>query len=305
MIIRKHYGDFSKKMPRRKIDEMKITIVGAAGLVGKEFTQQLSKEHQLLALTHNDLDITDAQAVRRAVFDSRPQLIINCAVLGVDRCELEPSLAWSVNVSGPEYLAKAAADIDADFVQMSSNYVFDGKRESGSPYTSDDRPNPISVYGETKLGGERAVTAISRRCFIIRTSWVFGAGKENVFSTAHRSLKAGKKIRAITDVWASATYVRDLVARVIEILALRRYSTYHVVNSGVCSYYDFALEVASLLEISDTARLIEPVKLDQLRLLAERPRDTPMRCMVSDEIGLTPLRDWRVALAEFIREDCR
>ena len=100
-------------------------------------------------------------------------------------------------------------------------------------------------------------------------------------------------------------YVRDLVARVIETLSLRRYSTYHVVNSGVCSYYDFALDLASLLEISDTARLIEPVKLDQLRLLAERPRDTPMRCTVSDEIGLTPLRDWRVALTEFIREDCR
>jgi len=283
---------------------MKIAIVGAAGLVGREFTGQLSSEHQVLALAHNDLDITDAQAVRRAVFDWRPRLIINCAVLGVDRCELEPSLAWSVNVSGPEYLAKAASDIAADFVQISSNYVFDGRRNGGS-YTVGDRPNPLSVYGETKLAGERAVAANSHRCFIIRTSWVFGAGKENFFSTAHRSLKAGKKIRAITDVWASATYVRDLVARVIEILPLRRYSTYHVVNSGVCSYYDFALEVASLLEISYPARLIEPVKLDRLRFLAERPRHTPMRCTVSDEIGLTPLRDWRVALAEFIREDCR
>src|SRR5438309_7437945 len=86
MIIRKHYGDFSKKMLRRKIDEMKITIVGAAGLVGKEFTRQLSGEHRALALAHNDLDITDAQAVKQVVFDWRPQLIINCAVLGVERC---------------------------------------------------------------------------------------------------------------------------------------------------------------------------------------------------------------------------
>ena len=114
-------------------------------------------------------------------------------------------------------------------------------------------------------------------------------------------MKAGKKIRAITDIWASAICAR-FGSEGYRNSFSARYSTYHVVNSGVCSYYDFALEVASLLEISDTARLIEPVKLDQLRLLAERPRDTPMRCTVSDEIGLTPLRDWRVALAEFIRE---
>ena len=119
---------------------MKIAIVGAAGLAGREFTGQLSRKHQVLALAHSDLDITDAQAVRRVIFDWRPQLIINCAVLGVDRCELEPSLAWSVNVSGAECLGKAAADIDADFVQMSSNYVFDGRRNGGC-YTPGDRPN--------------------------------------------------------------------------------------------------------------------------------------------------------------------
>ena len=285
---------------------MKVAIVGCRGLVGTEFTRQFSKDHRVLPLTHNDLDITDAQAVRRVIFAEHPDLIINCAVLGVDACELEPSLAWSVNVSGAEYLAEAADAIDAEFVQISSNYVFDGQRKGGSCYTIEDLPNPINVYGETKLAGERAVSAVSDRCFIIRTSWVFGAGKENFFSTAHRSLKSKKKIPAITDVWANSTYVCDLVMRVAEILSTRHYSTYHVVNRGLCSYHDFAVEAAHILRLADSelAQLIEPVKLCEVQRNAKRPPYTPMHCTVSEAIGLAPLRDWRVALAEYIRDDC-
>ena len=116
---------------------------------------------------------------------------------------------------------------------------------------------------------------------------------------------AAKKIRAITDGWASATYVRDLVSRVHEILTFRYYSTYHVVNDGLCSYYDFALEAGRILKIpdSDLMHLIEPVKLCDLRLQAKRPRYSPMRCTVSEELGLAPLRDWRAALAEHVLAD--
>lgn len=119
-----------------------------------------------------------------------------------------------------------------------------------------------------------------------------------------RSLKAGEKVKAITDVWASATYVRDLVSRVIEILARRHHSTYHVVNGGLCSYYDFASEAARILQISEEGfrSLVEPVKLSEFRHRAERPRYTPLRCLVSERIRLAALRDWRESLAEYIRE---
>ncbi|MBA2732350.1 MAG: dTDP-4-dehydrorhamnose reductase [Acidobacteria bacterium] len=284
---------------------MKIAIVGAGGFVGKEFIRHLSNNHYVLPLTHSDLDITNVQEVRRIIFNQRPALIINCAVLGVDACELNPSLAWSVNVSGAENLAGAAAAIDAEFLHLSTNYVFDGNRERGSFYTLADTPTPINVYGRTKLAGEQAVRVVSPKCFIIRTSWVFGVGKENFFSTALRSLNAAKKICAITDVWASATYVRDLVARAIEILFHHHYSTYHVVNNGLCSYYDFALEAACMFKMSneELEQLIEPVKLFEFRHNAARPRYTPMRCTVSEEIGLAPLRDWRTALAECIHDN--
>lgn len=138
-----------------------------------------------------------------------------------------------------------------------------------------------------------------RRSFIVRTSWVFGPGKSNFFSTVPCSLSAAKRVRAVTDVWANATYVKDLVSRIIEIVSVGRYMTYHVINSGLCSYYEFALEVARLLEVSDRA-LVEPITLGEFEFAARRPGYTPMRCIGSEEIGLAPLRDWRLALAEYI-----
>ena len=284
---------------------MKIAIVGAGGLVGSEFKQLLS-HHNVLAFTHRDLDVTDSKAVTCVFLDERPALIINCSVLGVDACELNPALAWSVNVTGAENLAKAAAAIDAEFLQFSSNYIFDGKRPGDSFYTIQDAPAPISVYGQTKLAGERGVSAASHRCFIVRTSWVFGGRQKNFFSAAPHSLSASKTIRAITDVWASSTYVRDLIGRTMEIVFRGRYATYHVVNSGLCSYYEFAIEAVHILGISDSEleRLVEPIKLSDLQLHAKRPQYTPLSCLVSEEIGLAPLRDWRVALAEHIKDDC-
>src|SRR5260370_5773090 len=169
---------------------MKIVIVGAGGLVGREFARQFYNGHQVLALTHSELDITDTTDVRRIILNESPALVINCAVLGVDACELDPSLAWDVNVVGVENLAKAAAAVDAEFLQLSSNFIFDGKRALNSFYTVKDVPTPINVYGQTKLAGERAVGATSCRSFIVRTSWVFGAGKENFFSPARASWHA-------------------------------------------------------------------------------------------------------------------
>ncbi|MGI9165926.1 MAG: dTDP-4-dehydrorhamnose reductase [Pyrinomonadaceae bacterium] len=284
---------------------MKVAIAGARGLVGKELTRQFAKEHQVSQLTHRDLDVTDAEAVKRVLFAERPTLIINCAVLGVDACEIEPALAWSVNVAGAKNLASAANALDAGFLQLSTNYVFDGKLPADSVYTVKDVPCPISVYGQTKLAAEHEVSAASRRCFIVRTSWVFGVGKESFFSTAHRSLNRFKKIQAITDVRASTTYVRDLGSRIIEIVSRRHYATYHVVNGGSCSYYDFAMEAGAVLKLPDSElrHLIEPVNVSALRQNAQRPPHSPMRCLVSEDLGLAPLPDWRVALREYIRDD--
>lgn len=280
---------------------MKIAIVGAAGLVGSEFARQLASDHHVRPFTHAEIDVTDRESTTRQIFALRPELIINCAVTGVDYCEREPELARAVNSRGPENLAKAAAAIDASLVHFSSNYVFDGERKDGG-YTVEDPPRPLSIYGRTKVEGERAVRAATNRHFIVRTSWVFGPGKNNFLSNVPQSLLAGDEIPAITDVVASATYVCDLVERSLEIVSRGKCGTYHVVNSGLCSYLEFVQESARLLGLKPK---IKPVTLGELQLPAARPYYSPMSCKESEVLGLAPKRAWQAGLADFITNNWR
>jgi dTDP-4-dehydrorhamnose reductase len=284
---------------------MKIVIAGAGGLVGGACARELCARHEVLALTRRELDITAAEDCARLLRAERPQLVINCTVLGVDECERDPAWAQAVNADGPCALARLTNEVNADFLHFSTNYVFDGRAAPAAGYTVADEPRPISVYGRTKLAGERAVRAVAPRSFIVRTSWVFGADKENFFSMMPRRLRAGERVRAARDVTANTTYVVDLVARVAEILARRHYATYHVVNEGICSYADFARAAARCVGLSDAeaARLIEVVDEAALARRAPRPCHTPLRCLVSAQLGRAPLRDWRAALADYIQHD--
>ena len=141
------------------------------------------------------------------------------------------------------------------------------------------------------------------RSYILRTSWVFGIGKENFLSIIHRQLRAGQRGKVVSDCWASATYVEDLVARTREIIERQRAGIYHVVNEGVCSYVEFTLEAGRLIGLSEAQvyELIELIPDAEIKRPAIRPRYTPMRCLLSEEIRLSPLRHWKDALAEFIR----
>lgn len=279
---------------------MKVIITGAGGLVGGCLARRLKREHKVLVPRRAELDVTDSGAVRRFIKEERPQLVVNCAVLGVDECERDPEAARSVNAEAPRALAAAASDAGAEFLHFSTNYVFDG--EGREPYDERDEPRPLNVYGRTKEDGERAAFEANPRSYVVRTSWVFGAGKESFLSTAHRELAAGRSIRAISDTWASVAYVEDLAARVEEIVGAGRHGLYHVVNEGVCTYEDFAREAARLAGLSEeeAARLIETVNESEVRRPARRPRYTPLRCMTSAELGLAPLRHWREALAAYV-----
>jgi len=281
---------------------MRAMIFGAGGLVGNEFARCLS---DVLPLTHNDIDVTDSMAVKALILSERPNLVINCSVLGVEACEQNPGMAWSVNVFAAENIAKIAMLIDAEIIHLSTNYVFDGDRKKDCFYTCLDNAIPISVYGKTKLASEYAVSAATDRLYIVRSAWVYGLSEKNFLSTVSRSLKSSQRIRAINDLWANTTYVRDLVSRVLEIVNRGHYGVYHVVNTGVCSYYEFALEAGHILGIprSKLDKLVEPIEVRELRLCAKRPQYTPLFCLNSERLGLPSMRDWRSALAEYIGLD--
>ena len=282
---------------------MKILITGAAGLVGSHLAQRLAREHEVVALKHGDLDITDGNAVRRRAAEAIPELIVNCAVLQVDECEQDPANAGAVNMDGPRYLAEAASDLGATIIQFSTQYAFAGEPVGRAPYTIRDEPGPVNVYGKTKVDGEQAVRQACARSYVIRTSWVFGSGKGTFLCAVADDLRAGKRVRAIDDIWSSTTYVEDLIDRTMEIHAKRRYGVYHVVNAGVCSYYEFALEAGRLRGIAraEIDRLIKVTHERDMKRIAARPRYTPLRCLLSEETGLPPMRTWREALAEFVR----
>jgi dTDP-4-dehydrorhamnose reductase len=282
---------------------VKIFITGAAGLVGSHLAQRLAREHEVVALKHGDLEITDRAAVNLLVAKIRPSLIINCVVNGVDECERYPDRAEAVNVQGPHNLAAAAAHVDAEIVHFGTNYNFGGKEMGRAPYTIDDVADPVNVYGRAKIAGEQAVREACARSYIIRTAWVYGEGKNVFICTVHGDLLAKKRVQAIADVWSPTTYILDLTNRVREILKIGRHGTFHVVNEGICSCYEFALEAGRLLGLdrSELDDLIETVKDSDMNRPALRPRYTPMRCLLSEEIGLPPMRDWKAALAEYVR----
>jgi dTDP-4-dehydrorhamnose reductase len=284
---------------------MKILITGAGGVVGSYLREFLSAGNEVLALKHRDLDITDADAVMRAVSTHRPDLIINGAVVQVDDCERDPALAQAINVEGPRVLAEAAAQVEADLVHFSTNYVFDGAEIGRTPYTIRDETRPLNVYGQTKLEGEKAVQAVCKRTFVIRTAWVYGPRGTTFLSRIHRDILGGKQVAGIADLWANPTYVADLALRLREILRARRYGVYHVVNSGLTSYYEYALEAARLAGLSEAQakERVAPQKEAEIQRLAARPRYTPMHCLLSEGLGLPPLRDWRSALADYVRAD--
>jgi dTDP-4-dehydrorhamnose reductase len=282
---------------------MKILITGAGGLVGRHMAERLAHEHEALALTHADLDITDREAVHRCVSNLMPSVIINCAVIQVDESEENPAKARRVNVDGPRCLAESASRAGAEIIHFGTQYVFEGEPYGRAPYTIKDEARPVNVYGETKLAGERAVTEACARSYIIRTSWVYGSGKTSFLCTVHKDLQAGKRLRAIDDIWSSTTYVEDLIDRVMQIQVTHHYGIYHVVNEGVCSYYEFALQAGRLVGLSGKRldSLIEIVKESEMKRIAARPRYTPLRCLLSEKLGFAPMRDWRDALAAYVR----
>jgi dTDP-4-dehydrorhamnose reductase len=284
----------SKDMSRRAL------ISGGRGLLARAMRRRLSAAGwQVFAPSHSELDITNEQDVLRAVAEFKPDFVINCASTGdVDRCEREPEWAFSVNELGPRLLARACTRSGAEMFHTSTDYVFDGAKQGY--YTQEDEPRPASVYGKSKLAGEIAVGQEAARFYIIRTSWLFGVGGKNFGSRVFEYASANPRLKGVTDQTSIPTYAPDLAGRIEEIMALRAHGLYHGTNSGVATWYEFAKLALVLAGMSRVE--IEPVTRAQLNQLAPRPVNSTMKCLLSEKLGLTPLRHWRDALMDFVSE---
>jgi dTDP-4-dehydrorhamnose reductase len=278
---------------------MKILVAGAGGFIGKKIDEHFRRDHETISLTRADLDITSGPAVDDIVSRIRPDLVVNCVVLGLEASEADPEAARAVNIDGPANLGRAAAKSGGAIVHFSTNYVFGGDRREGY-YTVDDEPQPVNVYGETKWAGEQALAAECSRHFIVRTSWVYGGSKASFFDRAIASLRGGESVEAIADNWGSPTFVEDLIERVEEVIDLGKFGTYHIANSGVCSKYEFAIKADRQINGDLGEGLVSPISAVHPDSSVLRPEYTPISCRLSAEIGLMPLRSWESAMEAFI-----
>ena len=254
---------------------------------------------EVIALTRRELDIADAKQVEEIFRRDLPDAVINCAAYtDVDGAESNREMSFQANAVGVENLALASKKIDAAFVTISTDYVFDGS--NAGFYTQKDTPNPISFYGETKLEGEIRARNGYARSIVVRSSWIYGEDGTNFLSVMHQLLAAGKTIKVISDAYGTPTYAGDLAFRLRELAALDLPAVYHVTNAGDgTSYEGFARKVAELKNFNPN--LIQSVLGIDLQRPAPRPASSKLACLMSEKFGLAPLRNWENALAEFLK----
>jgi dTDP-4-dehydrorhamnose reductase len=253
---------------------------------------------EVFPLDRDALDIADAEAVYDLFDRIRPDAVLNTAAwTDVDGCELDIERAYAVNARGPGNLAVGCRRTGALLITVSTDYVFDGAKQGF--YTQRDDPQPLSVYGQAKLEGERLAHAANARTMIVRTGWVFGLHGRNFLSVVGQKLLRGESVTAIGDAFGTPTYARDLAVRLRELASLDLPGIYHVANAGEgVSYEGFARELARVLgadqELITGNRMVDVVRP------APRPHNSRLRCLLSERLGLPLLPPWQTSLLDFV-----
>jgi len=281
---------------------LRVVVTGAGGMVGQAVSQYCeSSGDQVFSYDRQSLNIADRILVEATLEKDRPDAVINCAAwTDVDGCEFDPARAHAVNATGPENLANASSRVGAVLVTISTDYVFDGRKEGF--YTQRDAPNPESVYGVSKLEGERRAQLAHARTIIVRTGFVFGPGGKNFLSTVLDRARRGEELRAIGDAYGTPTYSRHLAMRLRELAQMDLPGFFHVVNAGEgASYEEFAR--AALKTAAYPLVSVATVTMGSLHRPAPRPKNSRLRCLLSEALGLEPLPSWLEALRDFAAAD--
>lgn len=254
---------------------------------------------EVVALTRQELDISDQLQVFDVFQSEKFDAVINCAAYtDVDGSETNEEKCFAANVAGVENLAHASKRINSIFVTISTDYVFDGAKIGF--YTQRDTPNPLGVYGQAKFLGENLANRAYSRSIIVRSGWIYGHGGTNFLSIMHNLLADGKKIKAIYDSFGTPTFADDLAKRLRELAELDLPCTFHVTNAGLgTSYKGFAEKVCDIKGFAKN--LLEDASADSLKRPAPRPKSSKLACLFSEKFGLKPLRPWEDALEEFLK----
>ena len=283
---------------------MRIAIIGASGQLGTDLVGVFKGDpsFEVIPLTHKDLDVTVLETLN-VLKELKPDIIINTAAyVRVDDAELYPEKAFGVNAIGALNVARVANETGAINVYISTDYVFDG--EKGGPYTEDDVPNPINVYGASKYAGEIFTRNYSRKYSIIRVASLYGkagaSGKGgNFVNWVIEKAKRGERLRIVDDQFMSPTYTMDAARTLKEFLKIQpEWGIYHMVNEGYCSWYEFT---KAIFEILGWDVEVKPIKSNELNRLARRPKFSALENRGLHKIGLK-MPGWREGLKEYLGE---
>lgn len=276
---------------------LKVLVTGAKGQLGSELVRMLSPVFEVYGFTRQQLDVTRFSEVRECVRQLRPDVVIHAAAYTqVDLAESHPDAAYAVNAYGTRNLAVAAEEAGAAIVYISTDYVFDGT--SRRPYREFDPVGPLNVYGKSKCAGEQIVQTLSRRHYIVRTSWLYGPGGPNFVRTMLQLAKTAPELRIVDDQIGSPTYTADLAQFIGELILTGQYGIYHASNQGSCSWHEFAREIFARTELQVT---VTPVRTQDFPRPAPRPSYSVLDHMAIRLNGLSALRPWQEALQDCLQ----
>lgn len=287
-----------------------ILLTGKSGQVGSELQSTLAPLGAVTAVDVAQMDLANADSIRRVVRELKPEIIVNAAAYtAVDKAEAEPDLAMQVNGIAPGIFAEEAKRLGAILIHYSTDYVFDGERDS--PYVEDDAPNPVNAYGRTKLAGERAIEAVGGQYLILRSSWVYSARGSNFVLTVLRLARERTELSMVTDQSGSPTWARWLAQATAALLRKRdvithRGGIYHLAATGHATRHEFATAIIDTMKrvsgnSSGWAKL-KPITTDQYPLPAPRPPRPVMQMdKVTRAFGVVPPR-WQEQLHNFLQE---
>lgn len=278
---------------------LKFMITGVAGQLGHDVMMQLKKmDLEVIAPRRDEFDLTNKDQVKKYIIKEKPDVIIHCAAYtAVDKAEDEKDLCYSVNVEGTRAVAEAAKEINAKVVYVSTDYVFDGLGEA--PHSEDKITKPINYYGYTKEQGEIIIRELLYNYFIIRTSWVYGSNGNNFVKTMLKLSEIKKEIKVVSDQVGAPTYTKDLAEFILNLVETNQYGTYHGVNEGFCSWYEFA---ESIFKKSGIEIKVNPISTEEYPTRAKRPLNSRLSKANTDKAGVNRMPHWEDALNRFLNE---
>jgi dTDP-4-dehydrorhamnose reductase len=283
----------------------RILITGIQGQLGQELQETLTSLGEVIGVGRETLDLSQPDSIRQVISQIQPNFIVNAAAYtAVDKAESEVELAHAINAIAPEILAREAQKLGATLLHVSTDYVFDGQKNT--PYLEEDSTNPLSIYGKSKLAGEENIERACQSYIILRTAWVYGTyGKSNFVKTMLRLGQEREEIRVVSDQVGSPTWARDIAGAITELLVNPTTGIYHFTNSGVASWYDFAIaifEEAKQLGFPLKVRQVIPITTAEYPTPAKRPAYSVLSGKkISTVLGTYPSY-WRDSLRQMLKQ---